>query len=441
MQPDQNRTKGGHELTAKVPSVTVCLPVYNGAKYLAKAIESVRAQTYQDFELLIANDCSTDDSKAIMESFAQKDERIKVWTNAKNLGHYPNYNACLTKASGHFIKLFAQDDVFEPHMLERMVSVLTKNENVSVVMCARSWMDADEMPIKAQTDLEIRMTRPFVSDKLIPGEEAIVSTLREQINWLGEPVCQMFRRQFTAAGFDEAFHQIGDLDFTYQSLERGDFYFIADPLCRFRKHSDSWTTSNLAKLATYLDWVLLAAKYEKYLPAAGLTPEQYCLNFVKSWVRDLECQLNAKRRLGYPEQEAVLRDLCGKVEPLSLFKPENRDDRLEFRALSAMALLQSSLLEHELRLVHDEIARPYTDTSEQPESMIEVRKDLAVALSSLKQTLRERDKEIASLRSTLQKMGDSVSWKVTEPLRKLKSGGAGLRKTEDEQRTKGQAEK
>jgi glycosyltransferase involved in cell wall biosynthesis len=426
-------------LGAKDPAVSVCLPLYNGAKYLAKAIESVREQTFQDFELLIANDCSSDDSKAIMESFADKDKRIKVWTNEKNLGHYPNYNACLKQASGQFIKLFAQDDVFDPQMIERMVHVLRNNNNVSVVMCARSWMDADEMPIKAQTELEIKMTRPFASDTTIPGKEAIVSTLKEQVNWLGEPVCQMFRRELTNAGFDEAFHQIGDLDFTYQSLEHGDFYFIADPLCRFRKHSDSWTTSNMAKLGTYLDWVLLASKYQKYLPATGLTPEQYCLNFVKAWVRDLECQLNGTKRLGYPEREAVLRELCGKVEPFSLFKPENRDDLLELRALSAMALLQSSLLEHELRLVHDEIARPYTDTETQPEPMLAVRKDLTVALGSLKQTLRERDKEIAALRSALKEMGDSVSWKVTEPLRKLKSGG--LRKIEDDQRTKGQAEK
>jgi GT2 family glycosyltransferase len=399
------------------------LPVYNGAKYLAQAIESVLGQTFQDFEMLIGNDCSTDESKAIMETYAKQDQRIKIWTNEKNLGHYPNYNACLKAASGKYIKLFAQDDLFAPQMLERMVSVMQSNNNVTLVMSARSWMDAEEKPIKAETELEVKMTRPFEKDTTLPGKEAIVSTLKEQTNWLGEPVCQMFRREFTESGFDESFHQIGDLDFTYQSLQHGDFYYIAEPLCRFRKHSGSWTTSNMAKLATYLDWVLLAAKYNEYLPAAGLTPEQYCLIFIKSWVRDLECELNAKGRLGYPEREAVLRELCGKVEPLSLFRTEARDDRLEMRALSAMGLLQSSLLEHELRLVHDEIARPYTETKPQSQAMIEVRPDLALALESIKQTLRERDKEIEALRSALKEMGESVSWKVTEPLRKLKSRG------------------
>jgi len=216
----------------------------------------------------------------------------------------------------------------------------------------------------------------------------------------------------------------------------GDYYFIAQPLCRFRKHSGSWTTSNLAKLGTYLDWIHIAAKYPQYLPKAGLTAEQYCLSFMKSWVRDLECQLHATGRLGTLERGQVLRELCGNVAPFSLFKP-TRDDAFEMRALGAMGLLQCSILEHELRLVHDEIARPYTDLAAAPAGMVQVRPGLAIALESMKQTLREQDKEIAALRDQLGTIGSSISWKLTEPLRKLKGQNVTIKDQRKQEKKRG----
>jgi glycosyltransferase involved in cell wall biosynthesis len=427
-----------------MPTVSVCLPVYNGAKYLAQAIESVLAQTCGDFELLIADDRSGDGSADIMNSYARQDKRIQAWTNERNLGHYPNYNACIQRATGKYIKLFAQDDIFRPSMFEQLVSVLGQNENVSLVTAARQWIDADGRQIPTQSEVDTKLTKPFAEDTIIPGVEAIVSTLKESVNWLGEPAAQMFRAKHIDCGFDTSFHQLGDLEYNYRLLQQGNFYFVANELCLFRKHQDSWTTSNNAQLGTHLDWLLLAAKYSKYLAQAGLTSERYCLNFVKNWVRDLECELYYAHRLGPHDREEVLRDMCGKVDPLTLFDYKKRDVSLEFKVLSAMALLQSSLLEHELRLVHDELARPYCEPNPQIEvhiteeelrgnggkdqaklshldqPMIEVRAGLQAALSGLKETLRERDREIESLRQALNDMGNSASWKMTAPVRKLK---------------------
>ena len=64
-----------------MPTVSICLPVYNGARYLGKSIESVLNQTFADFELLISNDCSKDGSWEIVQNFAKQDERINAWTN------------------------------------------------------------------------------------------------------------------------------------------------------------------------------------------------------------------------------------------------------------------------------------------------------------------------------------------------------------------------
>jgi glycosyltransferase involved in cell wall biosynthesis len=404
-----------------MPEVSICLPLYNGEKYLRRAIESVLTQTFTDFELLIADDCSTDNSAKIASEYAARDNRVKAWTNKQNLGHYPNYNACLKAASGKYIKLFAQDDIFVPEMLHEMVTAFQTNPGVTVVSTARIWVDDNETPIAASGEIARKLTQPFSVDTKITGSQAISDTLKEQINWLGEPVCQMFLSTAISAGFDESFNQIGDLDLVYQALQSGDIYFMAAPLCLFRRHSESWTMHNLAKLGTYLDWIFLGAKYSRYLDDANISQEDYCLLFIKNWIRDLESEFNNGKRLGIAERGRIMQDLCGKVNPFSLFTAE-RDPARELKALSAMGLLQSAMLEHELRLVHDEVARisagDYSVGTQSP--MIPIRSGISDALSGIRQTLQERDKEIASLQTTLKEMGESTSWKVTEPLRKLK---------------------
>jgi glycosyltransferase involved in cell wall biosynthesis len=410
-----------------MPTVSVCLPVYNGAKYLGASIESVLAQSYQDFEILISDDCSTDQTSGVMETYAKQDKRVKAWTNEKNLGHYPNYNACIEKASGKYIKLFAQDDLLHPDFLARFVLIFDQNPKVGLVNCARNWLDADGKNISAESETDIKLTKPFAKDTVIPGIDALASTLGEAVNWLGEPSSQMFRAEFVDGGFDVSFRQIGDLEYNYRLLLRGDYYFIADTLCYFRKHSDSWTTANSCDLSSYLDWLVLAAKYREHLTRQGLTPEQFCLNFIKAWTRDLECDLNRTRKLGPRERTEVLKTLCGNVDPLSLFtykKNEKRELAKEYKALGAIALLHSAMLEYELRLINVEAAQLYTDTNSYIEPMFEVRPGLYAALRGIKETLRARDQEIADLRVALREVGNSLSWKVTQPLRILKSVGS-----------------
>ncbi len=410
-------------MNSKTPSVSICLPVHNGARYLAKALDSALSQTHEDFELLIANDRSTDESQDIIEAYEKKDKRIKAWINEKRLGLFGNYNSCLKRASGEYIKLFAHDDVLHPRLIERFVSVFKENSNVVLVNCARIWIDASGQTIKIKTDLDKQLTKPFVKDTTLPGDKAIVSTLKDTINWLGEPSSQMFRAEFTNGGFDESFTQIGDLEYNYRLLQHGDYRFIADELCYFRKHGASMTTNNSKELSPCLEWLLLASKYTRFLTKAGFSAEEYCLKFLKDWMRNLEENLYQGNNTAVKERGAVLRELCGHIDPLSLFSCKKNAERNlleEFRAMGAIALFQGALLEHELRLVGAEIARPYNEEPFDNDALAQLRPGIVAALAGLKQTLLERDKEIAALRIALNQMGDSVSWKLTEPLRKFK---------------------
>jgi len=87
----------------KIPKISILTTVYNREKYLAACIESVLASSYQNWELIIVDDVSTDTSVAIAKSYEKKDARIKVYVNAQNLGDYPNRNKAASYAKGKML--------------------------------------------------------------------------------------------------------------------------------------------------------------------------------------------------------------------------------------------------------------------------------------------------------------------------------------------------
>ena len=104
--------------------VSILTTVYNREKYIAACIDSVLASSYQDWELIIVDDVSTDTSLAIAKSYEQKDPRIKVYINQTNLGDYPNRNKAASYAKGTYIKYLDADDLIYPHGLEIMVHTM-----------------------------------------------------------------------------------------------------------------------------------------------------------------------------------------------------------------------------------------------------------------------------------------------------------------------------
>jgi glycosyltransferase involved in cell wall biosynthesis len=406
-----------------MPSVSICLPVLNGERYLEKAIESAVAQTFTDFELLIADDGSSDSSWEIASRYAQQDKRIVAWKNEKTFGLFGNYNLCSSRASGRYIKFFAQDDIFHPNLVQRLFNVMEENPSVSLVASARCPIDANGKPVQLITEADKRCAKPFMQDAVLNSSNAISSILREGINWLGEPSSQMFRAEHNGTGFNTSFLQLGDLENSFRLLMHGDYYFVSDALCYFRKHDESSSASNKRQMASHLEWLLLAAVYQKYLSSIDLTSEEFCLDFIKSWTRDLESELNSSGRLGGDDRYTVLHEIFGNqnlLAGLSTERNQMRDTTAEYKVLSAITLMHATLLEHEIRTIHREVANLQMKDKSSVVSMVQVRHGLAKALEGLEQTLRERDKEILALRARLNNIGESVSWKITAPLRALK---------------------
>lgn len=120
-----------------MPKITVLMPVYNSEKYLREAIDSILNQTFNDFELLIINDASTDNSKNIILSY--KDQRIRYYENNKNLGVAKTLNRGLRLACGDYIARMDADDISVPFRLKRQIDFMDRNPEI--VVCG-GWVRA-----------------------------------------------------------------------------------------------------------------------------------------------------------------------------------------------------------------------------------------------------------------------------------------------------------
>jgi glycosyltransferase involved in cell wall biosynthesis len=108
------------------PLVSVLTTAYNRQEFVAEAIESVLSSTYKNWELIIVDDCSKDNTVAIAKGYARKDDRIKVNINEKNLGDYPNRNKAASYATGKYLKYLDSDDVLYREGLSKMVDFMER---------------------------------------------------------------------------------------------------------------------------------------------------------------------------------------------------------------------------------------------------------------------------------------------------------------------------
>jgi glycosyltransferase involved in cell wall biosynthesis len=115
------------------PRVSIGLPIYNGARFLAGAIESVLKQTYEDFELILSDNASTDATADICKEFMARDSRIRYHRQDHNIGAGPNHNFCVRQATGEYFRWASDDDLMEPDYLAKCVAAMEANPDA--VLC------------------------------------------------------------------------------------------------------------------------------------------------------------------------------------------------------------------------------------------------------------------------------------------------------------------
>jgi glycosyltransferase involved in cell wall biosynthesis len=147
--------RSGTELAERfgMKKVAIGLPIYNGANYLAAAIDSILAQSYGDFDFLISDNASTDGTEEICRSYAQRDSRIRYIRQLKNVGAATNYNILVGMTDSPYFKWAAHDDVLAPGFLAACVAVLDRDPTVVLASPASMLIDEAGMPLPYSAEL------------------------------------------------------------------------------------------------------------------------------------------------------------------------------------------------------------------------------------------------------------------------------------------------
>ncbi|MBS1998495.1 MAG: glycosyltransferase family 2 protein [Cyanobacteria bacterium SZAS LIN-2] len=266
--------------------VSVCLPVYNGERYLDGAIESVLNQTYDNVELIIFDDFSTDHSLEIIESYARQDKRINYWRNGRRMGLYETFNQCLQQAQGEYIKPFSQDDLLRSPALAKLVSNLIIEPSAALVTVGHELIDARSNILKGGSrDVENKM---FATRTLIPSSDVLRKCLFPLTNHLGEVSTIMFRSQYQGTGFDSRLTQFADLDYWLRIIMQGDYVAMPETYVFVRHHLGSAAISSARNLMGASDLIKIARKFQRVIEACGATYQEFLDLSIPAYVEQIQ---------------------------------------------------------------------------------------------------------------------------------------------------------
>lgn len=239
----------------ELPLVSICIPTFNGEKFLRKTLDSVNNQTYSNIEVIISDDSSNDNTIKILNNF-----KNSVDFNIVILNHTPstigeNWNNCVKNANGDYIKFLFQDDILEENCIQKMIEIALINE-AKVVACKRNLIVEDENNDKEkikrwvslfgnlQKDLDLQFSdKVAVIDKNIFRNKKF---LFQPFNKIGEPIVMLIHKNvFLEVGyFSSELKQILDFEYWYRILKKYPIFLIDLPLVNFRIHFDQATMLN-----------------------------------------------------------------------------------------------------------------------------------------------------------------------------------------------------
>ncbi len=259
-----------------MPKVTVLMPVYNGEKYLRKAIESILNQTFKDFEFLIINDGSTDRTKEIILSY--RDQRIVYLENEENIGLTKSLNKGLKIAKGEYIARMDGDDVSLPERLEKQVEFLDRNSDY--VLVGSDCTVLDESGKKIRTDLSI------LSNSTLKAALALKNCFKHG--------SVMFRKDtfFSAEGYDENFYCTQDYDLWTRMVKKGSVCNLPEVLFYRREHSKSIGSLNSYKQTENADIIR-----KKYWDSFGFWGPAPLFSWRKVWPKEYKNRSMEGKRL------------------------------------------------------------------------------------------------------------------------------------------------
>lgn len=213
-----------------MPKISVCIPTYNRAALLKECLGSLVIQTFRDVEIIVSDNCSTDDTQAVIA--ACQDPRLRYCRNDTNIGPYANLNRLLDLAQGEYVCILHDDDLYAPDFLEREAAMLDEHPRVGMVHCAVREVDEHGTPRQ--------VVRAYPTTRTLDGKQEFTRYLQ------GHNVCcssVMVRRTvYRDAGPFDARYLCADFLMWMKIALRGDVGYIADPLLDMRVHPTAVTS-------------------------------------------------------------------------------------------------------------------------------------------------------------------------------------------------------
>jgi glycosyltransferase involved in cell wall biosynthesis len=224
-----------------MPRVSVVVPNYNHARFLRQRIDSIMGQTFQDFELILLDDCSTDDSRAILKDYAA-DTRVKLEFSEANSGSpFKQWNKGVRLAQSEYIWIAESDDYADARFLERMLPVLEQYPTVQFVFCCSRCVgdDGQLQGFAITTYPEDKIDR-WSADFRADGREECRRYMT-RATYVQNASAALFRRSAyeRAGGADESLRICGDWKLWSSLMLMGEVAYVAEPLNYFRIHEAS----------------------------------------------------------------------------------------------------------------------------------------------------------------------------------------------------------
>ena len=248
----------------KLPLVSICIPTYNGAKYLSEAIDSAISQTYSNIEIVIVDDLSTDATLEIIKNYQQKDNRIKIYKNEKNIGLVNNWNSCLKQSKGEWIQFLFQDDLLDKCCIEKKIKLANKYQS-SIILSDRKFIFDEKcinFEIQKNPKLANLLTNTTFIDRKKIGDLLLSNYLKT--NFIGEPIIGLFKRCLIQkyGYFNRKLKQVVDFEFWLRLGSNEGLVYSPEPMCTFRIHNDSTSNKNSKTHVSVMDYIIMAQEIE-----------------------------------------------------------------------------------------------------------------------------------------------------------------------------------
>jgi glycosyltransferase involved in cell wall biosynthesis len=267
-----------------MPTVSVIVPNYNHARYLRQRIETVLKQTFQDFELILLDDCSTDESRPILSSYAS-DPRVRLALNTVNSGStFKQWNKGVRLARGKYVWIAESDDYADERLLERLVAVLDSDPAVVFAFC-RSWRIAEGDRLDGFVHFySDRLNPRWNADFCVDGREECRNSFPRFNPVRNASAVVFLKAVYESVGCaDEAFRLSGDWKLWAAMALAGKMAYVAEPLNYQRYHGANVQTNTSAKVVTAENLEVVRWILNQVAPAEDVLQEVFEMQ-AGSWV-------------------------------------------------------------------------------------------------------------------------------------------------------------